>query len=139
MKSLLNTIVIACALATSVNGYAGGGHTHNHGNAVEPAPHGGTLRDAPPYKAEAVMSGDLVKIYLYDAKLKPLKPQKPTMDGEIEMPKKKAKEIKFKNKGEFYEATVAGIGKAHRYDLVVEYVMDGKKVLVDFGVDNIDQ
>lgn len=140
MKKLLSTLAIVSALTTGTNAYAGKeGHTHNHSNSVEPPPHGGTLRDALPYKAEAVISGDIVKVYIYDAKLKPLKPEKPTMDGEIEMPKKKAKEVKFKSKGDYYEATIAGIGKVHRYDLVVEFTMKGKKVLVDFGVDNIDQ
>ncbi len=139
MKKILNILVAAFVLMAGANLYAKRGHTHNHSNSVEPAPHGGTLRDALPYKAEAVISGDIVKVYIYDAKLKPLKPQKPTMDAEIELPKKKAKEITFKSKGSYYEAKIPGINKAHRYDLVVEFSMNGKLVLVDFGVDNIDQ
>ena len=46
---------------------------HNHEAAVESAPHGGTLRNAGDFKSEIVINGDVVKLYIYDKQLKPVK------------------------------------------------------------------
>ena len=62
MKSL---VIMFLTLASFSVALGKSGHGHNHENAIEPPPHGGTLRDAPPYKAEAVISGETVKVYLY--------------------------------------------------------------------------
>ncbi|MDZ4661278.1 MAG: hypothetical protein SGJ18_06615 [Pseudomonadota bacterium] len=128
-------LTILCSLAVN-SVWAGDGH--NHEAAVESAPHGGVLRDAPPYKVELVLNGDQAKIYVYDKGLKPVKLDKDTAKGELRFPKeKKAKEVVFKKNGEVYETTLAGISKVHRYDLHVNLEAGASKVLVDFGVDNI--
>lgn len=113
------------------------GDDHNHEAAVEPAPHGGTLRDAGDFKAEAVLNGDNIKIYVYDKKLKAVKVAKDEMTGEVQFPKEKAKPVTFKKNGEFFEATVKGISKVHRYDMHVVLEEGGKKTKIDFGIDNI--
>lgn len=140
MKNLTITfLTLGSLFATPVAAKSGKGHEHHHVDAVEVPPHGGTLRDAKPFKAEAVISGDTIKIYIYDEKMKPIKLEKDTMDGEVEMPKKKPFAIKFKKAGDYYEGKASGISKAHRYDLVVEIKANGKTVIADFGVDNIDK
>lgn len=128
-------VTLSLAIAPVPSALAGPGH--NHEAAVEAAPHGGTLRNAGEIKAEIVLSGDSLKLYVYDKQLKPLKMEVPEVKGEVQFPKEKSKPVTFMKAGEFYEATVKGISKAHRYDLHVNVVTAGKKTLVDFGIDNI--
>lgn len=113
------------------------GDNHNHEASVEPAPHGGTLRDVGDFKAEAVLKGDLVTIHIYDNKLKPLKLDKETLTGEIQFPKQDRKKVTFKKTGETYQLSIDGISKIHRYDLHLDLEIKGKKARVDFGIDNI--
>ncbi|MBC7533691.1 MAG: hypothetical protein H7318_19160 [Oligoflexus sp.] len=110
---------------------------HNHEAAVEAAPHGGTLRNAGDHKAEIVIEGDKLKLYVYDKALKPIKMEKAELKGNVQFPKEKSKPIIFKKSGEFYEALVKGISKTHRYDMHVNLEIGSKKTLVDFGIDNI--
>ncbi len=110
---------------------------HNHEAAVEAAPHGGTLRNAGEYKAEIVINGDKLKLYVYDQQLKALKLDKAELKGDIQFPKEKSKPITFKKFGDAYEATVKGISKVHRYDMHVNLEVAGKKAVADFGIDNI--
>jgi hypothetical protein len=110
---------------------------HNHEAAVESAPHGGTLRNAGDLKAEIVIKGDAVKLYIYDKQLKPAKLDVAEFKGEVQFPKEKAKPIIFKRVGDLYEVTIKGISKTHRYDMHVNVEVGGKKALADFGVDNI--
>lgn len=113
---------------------------HNHEAAVEAAPHGGILRNAPPYKSELVLHKDAAKIYVYDKDVKPVPKAllKESIRGQIAFPKdKKKREVVFKHTGEAYEAQIAGIDKVHRYDLHVTLEINGQPVLADFGVDNI--
>lgn len=136
MKTLLTIFAIATLMAHP--SFAGEGHDHNHEAAIEAAPHGGTLRDALPYKVELVLKGDKATIYVYDAKLKQVKLDKDEAKGHLAFPKDKAKkEVVFKKSGDVYEATLPGISKVHRYDLHVNVEAQGKKVVADFGVDNI--
>ncbi len=113
------------------------GDGHNHEAAVEAAPHGGTLRNAGENKAEIVVNGDNLKLYFYDKELKPLKIEAKEIKGDVQFPKEKKKPITFRKSGDFYETTVKGIGKVHRYDMHVNLEAAGKKILVDFGIDNI--
>ena len=50
--------VIFSVFLLTAHAYAGGGHDHNHEPSVEPAPHGGMLRDALPYKVELVINNE---------------------------------------------------------------------------------
>jgi hypothetical protein len=113
------------------------GDGHNHEAAVEAAPHGGTLRNAGEYKAEIVINGDTLKLYVYDKQLKPLKVEKAELTGDVQFPKEKSKPITFKKAGDAFEATVKGISKVHRYDMHVNVEVSGKKAVADFGIDNI--
>lgn len=134
MKALLVLLAVMSLGAQP----AFGGDDHNHEAAVEAAPHGGVLRDAAPYKVELVLKGDKATLYVYDAKLKPVKLDKETALGKLRFPKEKnQKEVVFKRAGDVYEATLAGISKVHRYDLHIDVEAQGKKVVADFGVDNI--
>lgn len=141
MKNYIKTTALIGALfATIALGHSRvfAGEGHNHEAAVENAPHGGVLRDAPPYKVELVLNGDDAKIYVYDKSLKPVKLDKDIAKGQIRFPKeKKSKEVIFKKNGDTYEAKLVGVGKAHRYDLHVDIEIAGTKVVGDFGVDNI--
>ena len=113
---------------------------HDHEAAVEAAPHGGILRNAPPYKSELVLNKDLAKIFVYDKDVKPVAKEKlkNTIKGTLAFPKDKQKrEVVFKLTGDAYEAKLSGIDKVHRYDLHVTLEVDGKAILADFGVDNI--
>ncbi|HYX37749.1 MAG TPA: hypothetical protein VE954_32000 [Oligoflexus sp.] len=110
---------------------------HNHEAATETAPHGGTLRNAGDYKAEIVINGDNLKLYIFDKQLKPMKLEKAELTGDVQFPKEKSKPVTFKKAGEFYSATVKGISKVHRYDMHVNLEVAGKKVVADFGIDNI--
>ncbi len=133
MKIGLTTVA---AILISIAGFADDGH--NHEAAVEAAPHGGVLRDAPPYKVELVLTGDQAKIYVYDKSLKPVKLDKDTVKGELRFPKeKKGKEIVLKRAGDIYEGSLVGISKVHRYDLHIKIEIGKDKVVADFGVDNI--
>lgn len=133
MKQL---IAIAALVLAATSGFAGDGH--NHEAAVEAAPHGGVLRDAPPFKVELVLNGDNAKIHVYDKALKPVKLDKDTAKGHLRFPKEKnAKEVVFKRAGDVYEAKLAGVSKTHRYDLHVDVEVGTTKVVADFGVDNI--
>lgn len=131
--------ILACALGVFVTLQSPvfASDDHDHGAAVEAAPHGGNLRDAAPFKAELVITGDKTKMYVYDTKLKPIKPEKDTLTGAVEFPRQKPKTVTYKKVGDAYEATVEGLSKVHRYDLHVNLEFGGKKAKVDFGVDNI--
>jgi hypothetical protein len=133
------TILIALTALTATTAFAG--DNHNHEAAVEPAPHGGVLRDAPPYKAELVLNKDEAKIYVYSKageKLEPAKLELDKLEGKVQFPKdKKAKPVTFTKKGDSFDATIAGVSKVHRYDLHVDLPTKDKKLLIDFGVDNI--
>jgi len=118
--------------------YAGEGH--NHEAAIEPAPHGGILRDSPPYKVELVLNNDNAKIYVYDKNLNPVPNSElgSTAVGALAFPKeRKKREVIFKLSESAYEGEMPGISAVHRYDLHVDITIDGKKVIGDFGVDNI--
>lgn len=110
---------------------------HNHEAAVEAAPHGGILRNAGDYKAEIVISGDNLKLYVYDKQLKPFKLEKAELKGHVQFPKQKKEAIRFKKSGDFYATTVKGISKVHRYDMHIDLDIAGKKTVADFGIDNI--
>ncbi len=110
---------------------------HNHEAAVEAAPHGGSLRNAGDYKAELVVNGDKLKLYVYDKQLKPLKVEAAELKGDVQFPKEKSKPVVFKKNGEFHEATIKGISKVHRYDMHVNLDISGRKVVIDFGIDKI--
>jgi hypothetical protein len=133
MKQFITLMTLLLAVTV---GHAGDGH--NHEAAVENAPHGGVLRDAPPLKVELVLNGDNAKIHVYDKNLKPVKLDKDTAKGQIRFPKeKKPREVIFKLSGEVYESTLKGVSKIHRYDLHVDIEVGATKVVADFGVDNI--
>jgi len=116
---------------------ARGGDEHNHEAAVEPAPHGGTLRDSGDFKAELVLNGEVARLYVYNKQLKALAPEKDKLSGMLRFPKQKERKIEFKKAKEYYEANLAGIAKVHRYDLHVNLEHGGKKALADFGIDNV--
>jgi hypothetical protein len=113
---------------------------HNHEAAVEAAPHGGILRNAPPFKAELVLDKDDAKVFVYDKDVKPVDTNrlKKVIAGNLAFPKDKAKKaVKFELKENAYHAKLVGIDKVHRYDLHITLEVDGKPVIADFGVDNI--
>ena len=131
----MKTLIFAL-LALTAQAHEG----HSHEPALEAAPHGGILRDAPPYKTELTLQGADAKIYLYDKTLKPVPAArlKPEAKGRLGLPKDKTKrEVVFKLTGDRYEAKLPGIEKVHRFDLHVNMTVDGKDILGDFGVDNI--
>ena len=129
-------LVIAVLLAFSTTTYAGEGH--NHEAAVEAAPHGGYLRDAPPFKAELVVNGTEAKIYVYDSTLEPLAVTANELQGKFRFPKeRKDRKVTFKRAGDFFSTQIPGIDKIHRWDLHVTLKELGKSVVLDFGIDNI--
>ena len=114
------------------------GHSgHNHEPAVEPAPHGGMLRNAPPFKSEVVLNKDTVKLYIYDENLKPVKLDKKQLKGDVQFPRKEKKPITFELKKDHYHTTIPGITKTHRFDMHVQLEAGDKKALADFGIDNL--
>lgn len=134
----MKTLLAILALTVFAGQPAMAGDDHNHEASVEAAPNGGTLRDALPYKVELVLKGDKATVYLYDSKLKQVKLDQETATGRLGFPKdKKKKEVIFKKVGDVYEATLTGISKVHRYDLHIDIQAQGKKIMADFGVDNI--
>ena len=138
---LLLGLTIASLISTKIV-YAGEGHghDHNHEAAVEAAPHGGILRDSPPYKCELVLNNDQAKLYIYDKDLKPVTNERlaKTAIGDLGFPKDRTKrQVTFTLKGDFYEATLTGISAVHRYDLHISIEVDKKPIIGDFGVDNI--
>jgi hypothetical protein len=139
MKSKLFVNFFFCSLLLSTQAIAGDGH--NHEPAVEDAPNGGMLRDAPPFKSEIVLNKDNVKLYIYkkiDKKLKLIKYDQKSLSGYIQFPRKKEKKpVEFKLKGDYYEATIKGISKTHRFDMHVTLKNGKENATVDFGVDNL--
>ncbi len=147
MKSYLR-IVLFALLATPGFTFADE-HGHNHESSVEDAPHGGTLRDAPPYKAELKLDGDNAKIFIYTKtgdKLEPVTVAAEKLEGQVRYPKeKKDRPVTFAKKTmtqkdktiTYFEAKLAGVAKLHRYDLHVILAEKDKKIVLDFGVDNI--
>jgi hypothetical protein len=133
MKIGIAIILSSLALTPALHAHEG----HTHEAAMEAAPHGGLLRDAAPFKAEAVLNGDVVRIYVYDKMLKPVVLDKDQAKAEVQFPKQKSKPVIFKRKEGAYEATIKGISKVHRYDLHVNLEINGQKALADFGIDNI--
>lgn len=110
---------------------------HSHEASALQAPKGGSLRDAGDIKGEVVINGDVVKLFIYDAHLKPISLEKKELTGDVQFPKEKKKDIKLTKKGDAYETTIKGISKVHRYDLHINVEHKGKKTVVDFGLDNI--
>lgn len=135
MKLVLMLASLAIPLSLSSPGLAHDGHSHE-ASAVA-APHGGSLRDAGELKGEVVITGDTIKLYIYDKHLKPITIDKNELTGEVQFPKEKKKPIVLKKNGEVFEVTIKGISKLHRYDLHINVENAGKKTLVDFGLDNI--
>src|SRR5688572_921411 len=115
MKRFLLSSFICLSLFSAPSVMAG--DDHNHEPAVEAAPHGGVLRNADPYKAEIVINGDNVKVYVYDKALKPQALKTNELKGRVQFPKEEKKPVVFAKKGDFFEATIKGISKVHRYDL----------------------
>jgi len=116
------------------------GHGHSHEAALEAAPHGGVLRDAPPYKAELVLNGDNAKLYVYDKALQPVVLDHAAIRGNLQFPRQSKKTVVTFTRAEsgaYYAAKLAGISKTHRYDLHITLEVGAEKVLADFGVDNI--
>lgn len=132
MKTLM---LLSLLWASALPAAAHDGHTHEA--AVEAPPHGGMLRDAPPFKSEVVVEGDQVTLYLYDKSLKPAALDADNFQGEVQFPRKKARPVVFTREGEVYKALIPGLSKVHRYDLHVTVEAGGKKALADFGIDNI--
>ncbi len=131
-------VVLLAALSLMVSSAALAGEGHNHEAALEPAPHGGILRDATPYKAELVISGEKASIYVYDKDLKPAKLTAQSLDGQVRFPKsKKDQKVTFTKAGEAFGATIKGIGKVRRFDMHVTLNEAGKATIMDFGIDNI--
>jgi hypothetical protein len=118
------------------------GEGHNHEAAIEPAPHGGILRDATPYKAELVLNGELAKIYVYTKDAEVLKTAAVSaneLTGYVRFPKqKKNQPVVFKKSGDSFETKISGISKVHRFDMHVTLEEAGTKTLLDFGIDNIN-
>ncbi len=136
MRKPVMTVALLFAMLSPFRGHAG--DNHNHEPAVEPAPHGGVLRDAAPYKAELVLNGDEAKIYVYDKSLKPAVLKTESLIGSIQLPRqKKHAAVTFKKTGDAFQATLPGVSKTHRYDLHVTLLEGDKKTVIDFGVDNI--
>ena len=137
MKYVMATVLVAMVgLANQCLAH----DDHNHEAAVEAAPHGGILRNAPPYKSELVLKKDVAKVYVYDKDVKPVSKEKlkESIKGQVAFPKdKKKRDVLFKLAGDAYEAKIPGIEKVHRYDLHITLEVEGKSVLADFGVDNI--
>lgn len=129
------TLIFIAALALAPSAPAHEGHVHEA--ALEAAPRGGILRDAPPFKSELVMTGDTVRVYVYDEKLVPVSLEVPTATGDVQFPRQKSRPVKFRLRDGAYEARIPGISKVHRYDLHVILNVDGRKATADFGVDNI--
>jgi hypothetical protein len=133
----MKNILLVSFIVFGTAGTLCAGEGHNHEAAVESAPRGGTLRNAGDYKAEIVINGDQLKLYVYDKKLKPIQMDKAEITGDVQFPKEKSKPITFKKVGESYEVTIKGISKVHRYDMHINLEVAGKKVVADFGIDNI--
>lgn len=148
MKRYLLTPLLSALLSVNLIGSDG----HNHEAAVEAAPQGGVLRDAPPFKSEVKIDGERVKLYIYDQKLKALKYDKETLNGDVQFPRQQTKPVTFKKVAETkpitikdvgtiterYEAKIPGINKIHRYDMHVTLDVGGKTAKADFGIDNIN-
>lgn len=133
----MKTFVLLLITGLIVAPHAAAHEGHVHEAALEAAPRGGILRDAPPYKTEAVLNGDTVRVYIYDKTLAPITPQKPQAKADVTFPRQKAKPVIFLKKDGFYEATIKGLSKVHRYDLHITLEIDKIKVVADFGIDNI--
>ena len=133
-------MVVCAVFSAPQHARAGGGHDHNHEAAIEAAPRGGMLRDAPPFKVELLLTNDLAQIYVYDASLSLVASDRLASEikGRLRFPREKSdREVVFVRKGDAYESTLAGISAVHRFDMHVDIVVDGKTVVGDFGVDNI--
>lgn len=138
MKTLVLLATLALTTVFAAQSFAH--DDHNHEAAVEAAPHGGLLRDAPPYKAELVLNKEDARVFVFDKDMKPVLKEKLSqkIQGTLAFPKdKKRRIIDFELKGDAYEAKITGIDKVHRYDLHVTLVIDKKSILADFGIDNI--
>lgn len=133
MKKVFLLSVLGLGIPMPLLGHDG----HSHEASAQTAPHGGSLRDAGEIKGEVVIKGDEITLYIYDKHLKPLTLDKAELSGEVQFPKEKAKPITLKKKGEVFVANVKGISKVHRYDLHINVEYQGKKTLVDFGLDNM--
>lgn len=138
MKQIITLIILGMLIFVGT-ALAGDGHGHNHEAAVEPAPHGGILRDSSPYKVELVLNGDKANIYVYDDKLQPISKDRltATIKGKLGFPKEQPKEVSFTLGSDSYEGILTGIAAVHRFDMHVDLVIDGKVVVGDFGIDNI--
>ncbi|MBI4406087.1 MAG: hypothetical protein HY537_18150 [Deltaproteobacteria bacterium] len=147
MKRYILLLIIGAVISNGVFS----DDTCNHEASVEAAPQGGSLRDAPPFKSEIKIDGNIVKLYIYDQKLKAVKYDKDTLSGFVQFPRQEKKSISFKRIAELkpitiknvgtiterYEASIPGINKVHRYDMHVNLAVGDKTARADFGVDNI--
>lgn len=137
----LYTVLAAFLLFVGAPAYASDDHHHHdHEEAVEEAPNGGFLRNAGEYKGELVLEGNIVKIYIYDEDVNPIGKDHMTdsIMGGVEFPTdKEMRPVEFTWMVDHYQATINDINKVHRYDMHVKAMIDGKEVVIDFGVDNI--
>ncbi len=133
MKKVFLTAMLSFTIPSSLLAHDG----HSHEASAQTAPHGGNLRDAGEVRGEVVIKGDEITLYVYDKHMKPITLEKGELAGVVQFPKEKSKPIVLKKKGEVFVTTVKGISKVHRYDLHIDVEHQGKKTVVDFGLDNM--
>jgi hypothetical protein len=121
-------------LGLSVSLFAGDGHDHGVPGAVA-APKGGEIKPAHGSYFELLKVGNVLKIYPYDDKLKPLTLTNVTdLTMTTKVPRGAEEKLSFKTNADHYEASYEP-KKTHRYELSVKFKIKGEVDSVTFNVE----
>ncbi len=133
-RSLFTKTGLLVLMGLSGAAFAGEGHDHGVPGAVA-APKGGEIKAGPGSYFELLKSGNVLKIYVYDDKLKPLSTSALNkVEATAKIPRGAAEKLTLKANADHFE-TNYDPKKNHRFELVLKFSLNGKDDFVTYNVE----
>jgi len=126
MTSLIFSLIF-CLVASS--------HEGDHGPSTFQAKKGGVVQSLETVNLELVQAEGVLQLYAYDSKGKAAKVSQYPVSGKIQLPMKKTVEVKFEDKGEYWEIKYSPPAEAHRFTLELNIEQGGHKDKIPFTIE----
>ncbi len=134
MKKKFLKLGMMSFLVLSISIFAGDGHDHGVPGAVV-APKGGEIKPAVGSYFELLKMGNVLKIYPYDDKVKPLALTAITdISMTTKIPRGAEEKLIFKVNSDHYEATFEP-KKSHRFELILKFKVKNHDDSVTFNIE----
>jgi len=119
-----------------IAGVSSAGEGHDHGvPGVVSAPKGGEIKPALGSFFELLKSGEVLKVYPYDDKLKPLPLETLTdVEASVQIPRKKAEKIEVTKHKDHLMMSYDPKG-SHRFEVVIKFKVRGEPDSVSYNVE----